>query len=202
VQTIHHYSSTHGSLERLVVLITLAFLSSGLTIGLTVLLPQLFATAVWQAIITAMILYVFFIYVFNQHLWKWRLWRALGRIRTPSLQGTWKGKLTSSWGDHSQLFEVEIIIQQTWLWVAVNLYANEATSTSITASVLRRDTGEVSVCYIYEAIPKDGIQPAVIERHNGMCILTLHNHNTLSGFYEYFDRTQQQGVLGQIYVER
>lgn len=202
MQTIHHYSSTRTNSERLAIFSTLAFLSAMVTIGLSFLMPGLFTSALWQASIIGIVIYLIMIILFNRYFWKWRLWRLLRLVNTPSLQGIWKGKLTASWAGTDQVFEIQLVIRQTWLWIQVDLITQEALSKSITASVLRRDTGEVSVCYVYEAVPKADVQPALIERHNGMCILTLHNHNTLSGFYEYYDRVRQVGVLGQIFVER
>lgn len=144
---------------------------------------------------------VFSLVMFNRYIWRWGVWRWLGIINIPYLGGTWKGNLTSSHTDHSELHPVTVTIQHRWMGIIVNLRGRDAGSESISATIVRDENGGYSLCYIYQAIPDDPTNP-IYESHRGMGILTLRDSNTLSGFYEYYDRRRQHGTHGQLYLER
>ena len=118
--------------------------------------------------------------LFNKYLWKNRYfkWLAGGM---PVLAKKYTGTISFIWKEKPQTRESEIIIEQTFLKVAVKLNTSESSSNSITASI-EIINGEKQLLYTYLNTPRAEIQDRS-PIHYGTAILKLDNPDRLIGNY-------------------
>jgi len=169
-----------------------------ITYSLTTLFPVVFSHPL---IISVLILTSFLLMgaMFNQ--WLWRILWYLKLIPYPDLSGTWTGRLTSSRNNHSNIFPVVVTIRQTLLHTSIDLRGEDAYSYSLTSTIYLNSDELYTFQYIYEVFPPRASDPDQ-KPYRGMGTLILRDSNTLSGYYEYFDRDRQQSMDGQMYYER
>jgi len=136
------------------------------------------------------VLYAFF----DTHLWKYRLVRRLGLVKTPNLNGRWDGYLTSSFDRHSKRYDVVLSIFQTWTQVAVFLSTPTSVSHSCVAVVQVSDPDGVALVYQYQNEPLAGAA-GTMHMHYGTAMLRMSNRAVLTGTY-YAGRDRR--TFGQI----
>jgi hypothetical protein len=127
--------------------------------------------------------------LFEHQIWKWRAPHAIGLVRTPNLNGTWRGVLKSSYDDFATDYEIEVTIRQSWTQMIVELVTSQSSSKSDTASVYVNRAANPMVVYTYLNIPNPD-QPETMEIHTGTTKLELRT----SG--------QGQQLLGSYYSDR
>ena len=72
-----------------------------------------FAPQWWLSVPSFGGFYAILYWLFDNHVWRWRLWRAAGLLKVPDLNGNWAGNVESSYGNGS-IYEVTISIIQRW----------------------------------------------------------------------------------------
>jgi hypothetical protein len=80
-------------------------------------------------------------WLFNNWLWRWRLFRYLGLVKIPDINGTWIGEVKrdgSSQGAHS----FEISVKQKFSSVTFTTRSENSSGNSIFAAFIRDETGE------------------------------------------------------------
>jgi hypothetical protein len=127
---MHEYSV--NSRERLLVPFYLVFAS--------VLIVHFLKGAVrlpdWIPVPTAFACYALLHKLFDMYIWKWKVLRAMGLIRTPNLNGNWTMATTSSVTEYQVTYEGRLCIEQTWTKISLFFEGSNAISTSQMASVL------------------------------------------------------------------
>ncbi len=175
--------------------------TSSIMIAISQVIPVFYNTHPTLMTIITIILFVAMCLLYNSIVWRWTVLHRLKLINYPDLNGVWTGYLTSQRTEHSKLYPIKLVISQTWLWIDIALQAEDTSSLSIATAITQTADGQYQLQYIYivERLPNDSQDKDIFQ---GLCILTLRDENSLSGYYEYFHRKSQQSIHGQMYVER
>jgi len=137
---------------------------------------------------------------FDRWLWRLPILTTLRLISVPDLNGTWRGRISSSFQEHSQILTVDVQIEQRLFSTSILLNSTTATSKSIVAGCVTVNDA-VTLAYIYHARPIAGFEHE-ISPHTGMCLLKMNSSEQLSGYYLYFDESSKDFVRGQLVLER
>jgi len=136
--------------------------------------------------------------LFDKHLWRSRLTRDLGLVKTPNLNGYWRGYLTSSFDHHTKRHDVIVQILQTWTQISVFLSTTTSVSRSCVAVVQVSDPEGVALVYQYENEPLPDAE-TTMHMHYGTAMLRMSSGRGLTGSY-YAGR--DRGTFGQISCRR
>jgi hypothetical protein len=183
VEKMHPYAT--NSNERKMVPLWLAAISILVSWLLHIIFETLNFSPPWWSDIPSFIGFYELSYaLFNRKLWKIELFRKLGLVKTPDLNGTWGGHTISSYDNHEKQTEAIIEIFQTWTELKVKLVTGTSVSYSQTASIISRpDCAILSYDYVNE--PKSDATKTM-HSHRGMA---WHEHiiekdrETLNGSY-------------------
>jgi hypothetical protein len=151
----------------------------------------------WVESPSVLSLYGVFFTIFNK--WAWKIFKKIGIVKTPNLNGKWKGYLKSSFDEHSAETEVTLEIFQDWTRIKIILTAEQSSSYSKSASfVIETPEGKyLSYQYINEPKP-DAVKTMSI--HRGTASLLFNEEkNTLIG--EYYSGRDRQN-FGSLYFKR
>ena len=72
-------------------------------------------------------------WIFDNRLWRWPLWRKMGLLNVPDLNGKWAGTVESSYGNGSK-HQVAISISQRWSKLLVSLATSSKASSRVMAT--------------------------------------------------------------------
>jgi SMODS-associating 2TM, beta-strand rich effector domain len=88
--------------------------------------------------------------------WIWRnpILRGVGLIKTPDLNGIWKGCLRSSIDQYGVEHQASLKIMQTWSQITVILETEQSRSHSLAASILIVNPADISLSYEYLNEPR------------------------------------------------
>ncbi len=188
VKGMHPYATNPD--ERRYILVALVVLGILAAYGLHTALSTLQISAPWWLEVPSFLGFYGLLYViFDRHLWKNRLVRRLGNVRTPNLNGTWDGHLTSSFDDGATKHEGTIKITQTWTRMGVTLEAQQSRSHSVVATFVIDDTDTV-LTYEYLNEPMSQAKKTM-HIHRGTAWLFMQpDSDTLQGRY-YSGRGRQ-----------
>jgi hypothetical protein len=132
--------------------------------------------------------------LFDKRLWRYRFTRELGLVKTPNLNGRWRGYLTSSFDHHTKRHEVVVSIFQTWTQISVFLSTSASVSRSCVAVVQVSDPEGVALVYQYQNEPLADAA-STMHMHYGTAMLRMSHRTDLTGAY-YAGR--DRGTFGQI----
>jgi len=131
--------------------------------------------------------------------WAWKIFRKIGFIKTPDLNGKWKGYLKSSFDEHSVEIEATLKIFQDWTRIKIILTTEQSSSYSETASFVIETPEGKYLSYQYINEPKsDAVNTMSIHRGTAR-LLFNEKENTLNGEY-YSGRNRQN--FGSLYFKR
>ncbi|MCY4023146.1 MAG: hypothetical protein OXF32_06840 [Anaerolineaceae bacterium] len=161
--------------------IAIPFRTEVLSIVDTLGVPQFIFWPV-TGILSPLSLFGIFYIAFDRYVWKCKLIRRLGIVKTPDLQGKWRGHLKSSYDEFKTEYSIELNISQTWTRISVDLKASKSSSESQTASLVLRGNRQPALIYTYDNNPKgDAID--TMNKHSGTTVLTLEGDSRLTGEY-------------------
>lgn len=189
----HSYSI--NSRERQVVYFILAAVAFGVALVIGRLLSLIpWAPPTWIDIPGAFTLFGLLTLWFEKQLWRWSLVRHLG-IRTPILDGTWTGVITSSFDGHASEIPVTLTVQQEWTSISFHMATAKSGSDSIGAAVNVDAQGQIIYCYR--------------NRPNADAVLGMHAHDgtaelriTANGLTGDFYSGRDRGTVGTINLQR
>jgi len=143
-------------------------------------------------------LYAVLLAVFRSYLWRWRLFRVVGIVKVPDLEGKWHGHVTSSFDTLAEQLPVTVQIRQNWTHMAIHLTADGSRSRSVVASLYVAED-ETVLNYQYENEPNVRATQTM-HAHNGTASLRVTDNNRrLTGdYYSGRDRNNH----GQITLGR
>ena len=119
-------------------------------------------------------------WIFDNRLWRWRLWRMMGLLNVPDLNGRWAGIVESSYGNGSR-HEVAISISQRWSKLLVSFETEYSLSYSISANLKVADVTTPELSYLYINEPKASA-PDTMSIHRGTTTLQV-KESVLEGDY-------------------
>jgi hypothetical protein len=128
--------------------------------------------------------------VFNRLAWRWRIFRMLGIVKLPNLNGRWSGYFTGP-GEHSQQrLEAHITIKQTWTEMSVIFEPLHSRAYSLTGAILTDDPYGIVLTYLFQNEPSVSAQSG-LRSHRGAMRLVLRDDGEAFGG-EYFTGRDQQ----------
>jgi len=122
--------------------------------------------------------------------WAWKLFRKIGLLKTPDLNGEWKGHVKSSFNEHLAEIKATMTIFQSWTRIKILLVTEQSLSKSETASItVSVPEGKyLSYQYINEPRP-EAVNTMSIHRGTAR-IFFNERENTFAGEY-YSGRDRQ-----------
>jgi len=122
--------------------------------------------------------------------WCWYYLKKINFIKTPNLNGEWKGNLKSSFDNHSSEVKATLKIFQTWTRIKILLTTDQSSSHSESASIVIAAPEGKYLSYQYINEPKsEAVKTMSIHRGTGR-LLFDEKENTLVGQY-YSGRDRQ-----------
>ncbi|KYK34928.1 MAG: hypothetical protein AYK18_13545 [Theionarchaea archaeon DG-70] len=139
--------------------------------------------------------YGLFYAVFDKYLWRTSIFRKIGMVKIPDLNGIWKGYISSSFDSLETKQDATVEVRQSWTGICISLKTDNSKSRSLTASILTKDQNAILISYEYLNEPKYSAK-ATMHTHRGTCRLILSSdRQELKGEY-YTGRDRQNfGVL-------
>ena len=138
-------------------------------------------------------------YFFNKSLWKFNIFRRIGLVKLPNLNGIWKGYAFSSFDNYTKEYEATFTIRQNWNGISIVGEFEVSKSHSTSASILIDDRTGTTVNYSYTNEPSvKAIKD--MEMHHGFTNLIFNSHDQeLSGTY-YSGRGRQN--IGELKLKK
>jgi hypothetical protein len=122
-------------------------------------------------------------YLFDRHLWRWKIWRRLGIVKVPDLNGDWSGHVCSSFDDYNKISDATLKISQHWTHISIVLESERSGSKSQIAAILTKDLNIAILSYEYMNEPLPDAEDTM-HMHRGTARLVLKdNGNLLEGDY-------------------
>jgi hypothetical protein len=127
-----------------------------------------------------------FVLAVDRYLWRFRIVRRFTGM--PSLAGTWRGTLTSSFevspGVASPPIPIAILITQTASRMTATLFSADSSSVSQRVQLEQRSDGRWSLVWLYENTPFQAVRTRT-GRHTGAAELTVEGElgDSLRGSY-------------------
>lgn len=195
---MHPYAT--DSYERRLVPVLIALLSLLAAFVLGKYLKYTSLTIPWWFDSPAILgFYGMFYGIFNKWLWKYSIFRKIGLVKLPNLNGSWKGHGTSSFNKHSEKYDATFTIEQDWSSITIIGKFQVSKSYSLTASIIVDTQSETTLCYEYRNEPISSATETM-EIHRGFNSLTLNpNGKEMSGPY-YSGRGRQN--IGELKLEK
>jgi hypothetical protein len=175
--------------ERKNILLFLAIISIVLSWGLFRVLNNFRISLPWWFESPSVLFLYGLLFVFFDR-WAWKFFRKLSLIKTPNLNGEWKGYLKSSFDDHAAQIKATLKVFQTWTKIKILLTTELSVSQSETASILT-DTPEgkyLNYQYINEPIAS---AVKTMSIHRGTVKLLLNEKDSVFVGEYYCGRDRQ-----------
>ena len=126
----------------------------------------------WINIPSALGIYSLIYLLFKKYAWKLRLFRAIGMITIPDLNGIWKGKITSSYDNNKKHYNAVIKIFQNWTELLIILETKTSKSNSLVAGIVTEGSNESILSYDFLNEPNADAKDTM-QIHRGTVRLTL-----------------------------
>lgn len=179
-------------------------------VGLSILTAWAFSRALalpgwsvpwWIDAPSVMGFFGFYTQLFERVLWRHPLLRRLGLIEVPDLNGSWRGPVTSSFGDEHYGHDVTITIVQRWSRIAIRLDGAHSQSRSLTAALLGEESVTSELSYEYLNEPHAGATDAM-QAHRGTARLALQRTAQGDALVGEYYTGRGRTTHGRLCVER
>ena len=120
-------------------------------------------------------------------------------MKTPNLNGEWKGHLKSSFDEHSSEIKATLKIFQTWTRIKILLTTEQSSSQSETASIIIDTPEGKYLSYQYINEPKPNAVKTMSIHRGTTRLLFNEKENIFTG--EYYSGRDRQNI-GSLYFER
>lgn len=129
----------------------------------------------------------------DRWMWRWKLFRSLGLVDVPDIEGRYVGYLVSSF--NKVRLPVHIDIDQTWTQIAVVFQVNDppsSTSVSTAASLSRQGHNTARLSYTYRNAIRPGVAASDMTDHDGTADVVISAGELKGRYYNFRGR---QGTL-------
>jgi len=137
--------------------------------------------------------------VFDKWLWRTPVFRQIGLVKVPCIEGVWEGYVSSSFDEHQNQYAVVVTIRQTWTEVSLVLQSQHSRSHSLVASIIGGQSGYPWLNYEYLNEPSPDARSTMHSHRGSARLMICEDRGVLEGQY-YTGRDRQN--YGVIYVER
>jgi len=200
---MHQYAT--DSDEKKLVLLILALLS----VFATWLLYELITLAStvtglsapwWLEIPSVLTFYGLFYEFFDRWLWKKTIFRRIGLVNIPNLNGKWKGFVKTSHDEFKGELEASLKIFQTWTQIAIFQDTKTSKGSSFVATIQTKDPDGIRLFFMYRNMPEIDADPN-LHQHTGSAQLVLTpDEKILSG--DYYNCGRDRLTWGKLHFER
>jgi len=112
------------------------------------------------------------IYLFDRFIWKISLLKKVGIIKTPNLNGEWKGYFQSIHDDFKEKNDAYLSITQRWTKIEITFKSDQSRSMSRSGSMLVKQEDGIQLMYEYANNP-DVVSTDTMHYHLGTAHLKL-----------------------------
>lgn len=148
--------------------------------------------SLWVESPSVLFFYGLLFIVFNK--WIWKFFRKIRFVKTPNLNGEWKGYLISSFyrdsSNPGERTSAILRISQTWTKIKILLETNESVSCTESASIAVNACEGIRLSYLYICEPKPNADPNMHTHRGTGKLIFNEKENTLIGEY-YTGRDRQ-----------
>lgn len=153
----------------------------------------------WVEAPSVFALYGLFYKLFDKYLWKWEIFKTIGAIKTPNLNGGWKGHLASSYEDFKKKHDANIRIVQSWTRISIVLTTESSSSRSLLAGIITENPEQNTLSYQYLNEPRQNSEKS-LHVHRGTA--TLNIQSDLSKFMGEYYSGRDRMNSGELVFER
>jgi hypothetical protein len=187
---MHSYTT---DVEKLNIYSLIAFFSVAASLGLSVFFKWVKVEIPWFIDAPSVIgFYGIFYRIFDKHLWK----RA-NLTNIPDLNGSWEGKIKTSYDKNSNEYPATLSIKQTWSHISIVLTTENSRSESTVAMISTKPSDGAKIQYAYENKPRHNAKNTM-HAHSGTADLVLRlkdNIQILEGDYYTGRDRRNHGIL-------
>jgi hypothetical protein len=181
VPKFHPYATDSKEREQLPVWI--AILAIVISYGLHIAVDHFYPRLPWYVDLWSPVALYGIIYgMFDRHAWRWHVWRQIGLVTIPDLNGHYAGSMTSSYDNHQVSRPCEFDINQTWTTIAVRGQFERSSSFNMITGVSVLDTVLPRLTYEYYNVPADAAPPAM-HPHDGTMWFDIDGHDLKGNYY-------------------
>jgi len=186
--------------ERIVIPLYLAILSVLLALFSQATLDSYNLTLPWWVEAPSVFaLYGLFYTVFDKYFWRFEFLKKVGAVRTPNLNGNWRGTLTSEYDDFKNVKKANIKIIQTWTNISIVLTTESSSSCSLVAGIETKNPEQNTLSYQYLNEPNSRAE-TTLHMHRGTATLNIQlDEKKFAGNY-YSGRDRKN--TGELLFER
>lgn len=179
---MHHYSIDSNEREKVFIVLALFSVIASILIS-KILVAFEIEIHWWIDAPSVMGIYGLLIFSFENYLWKIKFVRKILGVITPSLKGSWKGRIQTEYDNYKSNYDAQLEISQNWSRILFNLKTQSSCSKSITTNISKNGE-EYVIFFSYTNYPKPGEKETLLP-HKGFATLTFREQNLqLEG--EYF----------------
>ena len=184
---MHSYSL--DTKERKNILLILAVMSVFITFFFSKTLNHYQITLFWWVESPSVLFFYGLLFIIFDN-WVWKLFSKIGFIKTPDLNGIWKGILKTSFDEHTSETKASLSIFQRWTGIKIILTTPQSRSCSETASFVLETPEGKYLSYQYLNEPKSGATQTMSIHRGTTRLFFDEKENTLIGEY-YSGRDRQ-----------
>lgn len=140
------------------------------------------------------------------------LWRSLWRINPkwfnrnifPDIQGTYSGKLISSYNGGTEIPDASLIVKQSLLYIKVKQVTGESHSFSKIADIVHfdRDMNMFKLYYIYLNEPRDSVRDRSLPHIGAADLSIILDGKDISLEGRYFNDPKSRATTGEMQFTR
>lgn len=149
--------------------------------------------------ISSLSLFGIFYTLFDKYVWKWKLLTKIGIVKTPNLNGEWKGELYSSYFNFAKKQDASLIIEQNWSKIYIKGNFNQSSSSSNTTSLKVNSGGSIKLLYSYYNDKHPEYYQQDNSNHRGYANLEISD-NIIKG--NYFNDPTNNKNHGKLHLKK
>jgi hypothetical protein len=194
-------------LSKISHVIIFILLIPAISIGLTLIINSFLQeqiSAPWILLIDSagvLGIYTILFKIFNDCLWQIFPQGMLSIIDVPNLNGSWMGKLRSSYDGNSTAYDARIEIIQTFSNIKVFGYFGRSWSQSIVADFYKEGDGREVLHYVYRNEPRNSATPGMNGHYGAGKHEYLKSRDMMECSY-YNEPPRGRGWFGKFNVKR
>jgi hypothetical protein len=191
---VHAYSTADG---RTPALGTIAFVAVIIAIGANAAFALLSAAPAWLVSAPTVAASFGLVYRFVDRIaWRWSILRFLGVIQVPKIEGTYRGKLVSSYRQIE--LPISICIDQSWSRIAIRFDVDKpkssSSSYSVTAGLGQDGHQRARLTYTYRNQTRPGVADVDMNDHDGTAeVVVDESTGVMTG--RYYNFRGRQGTM-------
>lgn len=189
--------------HQLIFLIILPLISAAFAYQINVSLQE-YISSPWIFLVDSLGvlgMYSFLFQLFNYSLWQFFPTRIFPIVDVPNLNGTWIGKLKSSYDNNSTPYEVRVEVIQTFSSIKVYSYFSRSWSFSIVSDFYKEADGRKVLHYIYRNEPRNNALPTMHGHYGAAKHEYIASRDVMECSY-YNEPPRNRGWYGSYNVKR